>query len=617
MRSTSGAGFDFEDRIAAWQLVKTLAGEKMPGVDGIATKLQAQVSSLGWRMDDLLLTGEHDGVTRRLAISAKGNQQVSASSLPSDFVERAWEHWRDPQGPFDPHTDGLALVTIGSNSDFDEAWREVKNACSGADKAIALSRIRATPRQARVFDSVQKTGAVSKGSDDETIALIRCLHILPTDLQLAYSETENQALAHCRRLLVSGDVADADDLWQRLINIATDVRLTKGTVTIHSLLSQLRGKFELVHHPDYARDWETLANITADYTARIRTELPSGYAVPRLADTATLQKAVAENAVTVVFGESGAGKSALVKSVLDGAFPSFTQVWLGPEELKTALSAARRSSLPLRHALAEILNATVRPANVLVLDSAERIEPTEFVVLRKMLQSIVPGGAETGADAWRVVIVTQPQGWDEESILAGQHAQLVELKPISIGEAKVALAKSPALSWLVGHEETIAALTNLRTLSWVVKAGAALGTNATGLASHTAIADRLWKYWTQDRPDVQAMMMRLAHREASFERSFALTDLAPPDTVTFAQRPRELPLRLNERSNRIEFEHDLAADWSRFQYLKQISNDTAQWAALASNPLWTNALRMLGQFLLRQPSPLGTGWDVARRSSAE
>lgn len=64
----------------------------MPGVDGAATKLQAQVSSLGWRMDDLLLTGEHDGVTRRLAISAKGNQQVSASSLPSDFVERAWEH---------------------------------------------------------------------------------------------------------------------------------------------------------------------------------------------------------------------------------------------------------------------------------------------------------------------------------------------------------------------------------------------------------------------------------------------------------------------------------------------------------------------------------------------
>lgn len=617
LRSTSGAGFNFEDLIAAWQLVKTLAGETLPGVGGAATKLQAQVSTLGWRIDDLLLTGELDGVSRRLASSAKGNQQVSASSLPSDFVERAWEQWRDGGGPFDPKTDGLALVTIGSNPEFNEAWREVKNACSEDDKALTLSRIRATPRQSRVFDSVQMPGGTSKGSDDETIALIRCLHVLPTDLQLAYSETENQAIAQCRRLLASGTSGDANELWQTLTAVATDVRLRKGTVTIHTLLSQLRGKFELLDHPDYARDWETLATITADHRARIETELPSGYAVPRLADKTALQKAVAENAVTVVFGESGAGKSALVKSVLDGDFPSLNQVWLGPEDLKTALSAARRSSLPLGHELAEILNATVRATNVLVLDSAERIEPMEFGVIRRVLQSIAPTGPDALAGLWRVIIVTQPQGWDEESILAGQRAKLVEPKPLSIGEAKVALTRSPALSWLTGHEETVAALTNLRTLSWVIKAGAALGRNASGLASHTAIADRLWKYWTKDRPDVQAMTMRLAHREASFERSFALTDLVPTDAVIFAQRPSELPLRLNERTNRIEFEHDLAADWARFQYLKQISSDAAQWAALAANPLWTNALRMLGQFLLRQPASSGTAWDVARRAASD
>jgi hypothetical protein len=87
--------------------------------------------------------------------------------------------------------------------------------------------------------------------------------------------------------------------------------------------------------------------------------------------------------------------------------------------------------------------------------------------------------------------------------------------------------------------------------------------------------------------------------------------LEPADTATFTQRPEELPLHLNERMNRIEFEHDLAADWARFQFLKQIWTDTPQWAALAGNPLWTNALRMLGQFLLRQPAETGAAWDVA------
>ena len=121
-------------------------------------------------------------------------------------------------------------------------------------------------------------------------------------------------------------------------------------------MSLLRGQFGLRHHPDFERDWETLSNVTADHKARIETELPSGYAVQRMAEKASLQVAVTGNLVTVVFGESGSGKSALVKSLLDSAYPSWNQVWVGPESLKTALSAARRSALPLTHELSLVLN---------------------------------------------------------------------------------------------------------------------------------------------------------------------------------------------------------------------------------------------------------------------
>lgn len=613
LRSTSGAGFEFEDLIAAWQLVKALSGEQAPGVGGVGTQLQAQVSTLGWRIDDLLLTGEANGVSRRLAISAKGNQQVSASGLPSDFVTRAWEEWRDAQRPFNGAADGLALVTLGPNQEFSETWREVKSACNGTDATLAMSRIRSNRRQSRVFDSVQKPSGISTATDGETIELIRRLHVLPTDLQFAYSETKNQSIAQCRRLLASGDAGEAEALWNGLVNVATDLRLRKGTITVRDLWSVLRVQFELRHHPDFERDWETLYNITADHKARIETEFPSGYAVPRAAQYASLRTALTENQITVVFGESGCGKSALVRSVLDVEFPSWNQVWLYPEELKTALSAARRSSLPLRHELSRVLDATVNPTNVLVMDSAERIEPSEFVVIRQLLQTVVPTAEQATGSAWRVVVVTQTQGWveSEETILGERKARFVELEQISRNAVKLALLSTPTLGWLTGHDDTVAALTNLRTLVWVIKAGAALSSSASALVSHTAIADRLWKYWTGDRADVQALVMRLAEREASFERSFALTDLAPADTATFTQRPRELPLRLDERSNRVVFEHDLAADWARFQFLKQIGTDTEQWTVLAENPLWTNALRMLGQFLLRQSAEDGPTWDAA------
>lgn len=610
LRSMSGAGFEFEDLISAWQLVKGLSGEQVPGVGGVITQVQAQVSTLGWRIDDLLLTALAAGAPRRLAASAKGNLQVSAAGLPADFVTRAWEQWREPQGPFNRAADGLALVTLGTHQAFDPSWREVKNACSGADTALAMSRIRSNTRQLRIFDSVQKPGGAS---DEETIELIRHLHVLPTDFQFAHSETETQAIAQCFRLLASGCHDEAQALWKRLIDVAKEVRLRSGTITIADLLSLLRVQFGLRHHPDFERDWETLSNVTADHKARIETELPSGYAVQRMAEKASLQVAVTGNLVTVVFGESGSGKSALVKSVLDGTYLSWNQVWFGPESLKTALSQARRSALPLMHELSLVLNATVKPQNVLVIDSAERIEADEFVVIRQLLQAILLSDGKEAEGAWRVVIVTQTQSWVEgaETILGGRKAHLVEVDALKSDAVKLVLLQSPTLGWLAAHDDTIAALTNLRTLAWVIKAGAALGLNAGGLASHTAIADHLWKYWTKARADVQALMMRLAQREASFERSFALTDLEPADTATFTQRPEELPLRLNEQTNRIEFEHDLAADWARFQFLKQISTKTPQWAALAGNPLWTNALRMLGQFLLRQPVETGMAWDVA------
>lgn len=614
LRSTSGAGFEFEDLISAWQLVKALSGEQSPGVGGVVMQVQAQVSTLGWRIDDLLLTAEAAGLRRRLAISAKGNLQVTEAGLPVDFVNRAWEQWRDPSGPFNRATDGLALVTLGTHRVFHPTWREVQNACSGTDAVLAMSRIRSNTSQSRVFDSVQIPGGTS---DEETIELIRRLHVLPTDLQFALSENEAQAIAQCRRLLVSGSDEEAQAFWDRLINAAKEVRLRSGTITVLGLLSLLRGQFGIRQHPDFQRDWETLSNITADHKARIETELPSGYAVPRASEKLSLQNAVSANRVTVVFGESGSGKSALVKSVLDGSYPDWQQVWFGPEDLKAALSAARRGALPLTHELPIVLNATAKPRNVLVIDSAERIEAGEFVVIRKLLHAILPSNDDNSEVAWRVVVVTQTQSWieGEETILGAQKAHLVEVEALTPDAVKLALLPSPTLGWLAAHDDTIAALTNLRTLGWVITAGAALGSNAGGLASHTAIADRLWKYWTKDRPDVQALMMRLAQREASFERSFPLTGLEAADTMTFTQRPEELPLRLNERSNRIEFDHDLAADWARFQFLKQIWTDTPQWVALAGNPLWTNALRMLGQFLLRQSTGAGTAWDIAIRAA--
>ena len=126
-------------------------------------------------------------------------------------MTRAWEQWRDETGPFNRTADGLALVTLGTNQEFIQTWREVKNACSGSDPKLALSRIWSNRKQSRVFDSVQKPGEATVATSEETVEFIRHLHVLPTDLQLAHSEYENQSIAQCRRFLESVDARLIDD----------------------------------------------------------------------------------------------------------------------------------------------------------------------------------------------------------------------------------------------------------------------------------------------------------------------------------------------------------------------------------------------------------------------
>jgi len=51
VRSTSGAGFAFEDLIGAWLLQKLLSGEAVPGMrNGLGVRLQFQTAALGWRL---------------------------------------------------------------------------------------------------------------------------------------------------------------------------------------------------------------------------------------------------------------------------------------------------------------------------------------------------------------------------------------------------------------------------------------------------------------------------------------------------------------------------------------------------------------------------------------
>jgi hypothetical protein len=592
-------------------------GQPLPGIDGTATRLQMQVEALGWHIDDILFTANvAPDDARQLAISCKSNVQVTASGLPADFVERCWQQWAKPDpNPMQRGKDSLALVTRGTNSAFMATWSELKNAASSTDVSLAVRRMRVASKQKAMFDGV-KSPAEDAGvavSDADVVEMVNAIAIIPLDFHIADSENEKQAIGQCRTLLTNGSLAEGTHVWTELVTQARNVRLGSGTLDVADLWRRLRVAFTLKDHPDYQASWQRLRALTRDHKAGIETALPTGVAIDRRSEVDELIATMSTVTECVIFGESGCGKSALVKAMLDDRFPDAVQVWFGPDTLEPALSEAAREGLGLRHPLADVLEATAQVRNFLVIDAAEKLSRACIVKTRALIARLRSGNVLGDAPTWRVLVIAQTDAWVSSTVqdLTGEATpKNFVVKPASDGAVRQMLRAVAGLEWLALHEDAMAALTNLRALAWVIQAAARFQ-EGSGALPLTAIADRLWAHWTDNKPSVQRLLVRLAEREAAFEHSFALSQLESGDAAVLDNLPITCPLRRDESSGRVQFQHDLAADWARFQRLKEIAGDTAQWMPLAGNPFWHGALRMLGQFLLRQQAGDRTAWDQA------
>jgi len=362
-------------------------------------------------------------------------------------------------------------------------------------------------------------------------------------------------------------------------------------------------------HPGIFKSWGRLAALTSDQLETIKTSLPNGQRIVR--DDAALVAALAEPGFCLVNGDSGVGKSAMVRTALDTHFPEARQIWLGPAALQAALSEVDREGLGLSAPLLDLLMTTSAPQNFLVLDAVERAGSATVHRLAELVRKL--NVAAEAARNWRVIAISQRAGFEVhlDPLNNGLARSVITVPPIGLADVRAVLLSEPALAQHANDNAFVALLSNLRTLAWIVGAGSLFSGRVPGqMAGRPHIADRLWSHWTNGDPDLHSFMIALARRDADYERSFALSELEAADRAAWKAGRQTLPLVLGDR-NRLRFEHDLASDWARYQYLKEISGDVPRWAALANQPLWVAALQILGQFLLLERDQATQGWDWA------
>jgi len=127
---TGGAGFTYEDAVAAYYLVAMVGGTTATGLASrVVQRVAQQQADFGEPLDDVIVdaVSAADGSVMRLSLQVKRSLTISDAATKTDFREVIQRSWQTLQKPtFREHVDRVGAAT---GTVTEEAFRNFTTVC--------------------------------------------------------------------------------------------------------------------------------------------------------------------------------------------------------------------------------------------------------------------------------------------------------------------------------------------------------------------------------------------------------------------------------------------------------------------------------------------------------
>lgn len=624
-KSTSGEGFAFEDDVVAYYLTLMLLQKAPLGSDiGYVIRLDFQTETFGWFLDDLLITFKSPaGHPRRWAISIKSNTQFTAKSAPRDFTRSIWKQFlrkEHPNPQFDIQSDFLGLATAPHGTRVARAVNGLlgkARAQHPADLKGRLDQPGYAHNEGNLLATLRCPEDLAQGavfSDADTVRLVAAIIVEEFDFHKRPSKDRGIAIEHCRSALRSESPDDAESLWNDLVAIAKAARPKNGYFDLPKLASQLRDSHELKAFPRYASDWNAIDEWTRKRLMAIPENIGRTISLQRNEQRQKIISAVDDNRAVAILGQSGAGKTVLLKHCVV-EWGAARVVWIDAQLLGTIELDEFERRIGIHHSLKELLSAVPDRRTIFVFDAVDRlVSQSSF----SQLSALVKASGDIGSRSIRFVVTCQTEEWSRVRVgltqagcpindweqLGIQQPTIAELQPIWEAFPSLRLlASRPHLTEIIRMPRILDVLASRLSDGEAVDAEEWIGESS--LIS--------W-YWESEVKSHEfgegrsAFLQRLAMQQA---------DDGVPDTPLFDvpdgnQYLRDLVERriCVERMERVSFYHDSIGDWARQRSILAASRDLQRFIANRINkPEWHRAIRLYAIHLL-ETSPDASEWTL-------
>lgn len=613
---TGGGGFVFEDAVAAYYLSCLLVAR--PPLDpalGMIVRIDFQARVDGWFLDDVLLTLSAGPGERQCALSVKSNQQFTKDAPPPEFVELAWEQFlHHGTARFDRERDLLGLVVAPLPAELSAQLSELLRWARDQDPRTLPGRLvepgfASDPKRALFAGfACPPTLAAEYGvTEERTGELLARIRVIECDFDRDQSSWLAAAHQNCRDAVRDGAAGEALALWERLLAIAAEYRPAAGYLDLPRLLDLLRGRFRIADHPDHRADWQRLLADTRDTLAAIPDTVGGRVALPRAAEHAALDAALAEGRAVALLGPSGDGKTVLAKRWAEAALAGGKVIWLDARDGDLHDLPTLPSRLGLRAPLRELLASAPDERATLVVDGLDRVfEDRAFRHLATLLRQL---RWESAASPWHLLVTCQPEDWERVQLallranVPRPGWRVLDVREPDPAELDAVWDVFPALRRLTLQPHLRSLLLKPKILDLLATRLAVGG--AVDTSRWVGESDLVAWFWESEvrRPPATTrarLLMRLGEAQADTLQArtpvdaFGDLDLTALDGLQ-SERLCEV------REERVSFGHDLYGDWARQRALLAHQDALREYVGLRLiSPAWHRAIRLYGLHLLEQ-----------------
>lgn len=635
---TGGAGFTYEDAVAAHYLASMVAGSTAAALDGrVVQRVAQQQADFGEPLDDVIVDAASltNGTVMRLSLQVKRSLTISEAETNTDFrdvIQRSWQTLQKPD--FREHVDRVGAVTGAVAEETSRAFATVCEWARASDTTSAFMQRfveggsasathRAVAEAVRVV--AQNIGAPL--SDDQLFRLLSHLVLIRFDFLHAGSTHEADAIVSLQRALAPGQAARAGDLWNLLRQIARDGAGRSAVHTRASLVRTLAG-WRFAGTPAFVGDMQILRDSTRHWLDQQPDDI-GGTHLTRQVLRDKLGAQMAAHHLTLIKGLPGTGKTVLLRDLVQALAADGTTLFLTANRLSGRSWSEHARAMGLATTSIEPLLVEVAATGhtTMLIDGLDRVAPEQRAIVTDLLGQLLTNPALSD---WRVVATARDAGieplrnWVPPALFASGGVGYVDVENLTDEEASLLADSLPALqSLLSGGNERVRTLARRPFFAAVLARGLSRAAYPSGFAPQSEM-DLVEAWWTRGGYDAHAPqalarqrgLIELAQRSApDLGRNVRIRDLSAATQDVLPALEEDGLVQQVRTGHTAQFSHDIFFEWSFLHLLLDQGEDwIAALTAAGEPPALARVVELLSQATYPVPNQWPSDLHVLERA---